>query len=158
MSYIRKKTVAGIKKGDTFTVSRIFTEQDVSRFAEISRDYNPVHFEERFAHVKNFTGTICHGLLVGCLLTEIGGQIGMLASGMYFDFKNPVYFGDRIECRFTISEIDDRGRAKADVYFRNEAGTVVVEATVTGIIPGQKEIEVLEAMLTEGDPTNKLSH
>ena len=157
MSYIRRRTVEGLKKGDTFTVSRVFSEEDVFRFAGISRDYNPVHFEERFAHAKNFTSPICHGLLVGSLLTEIGGQIGMLASGMYFDFKSPVYFGERIECRFTISEIDARGRAKADVVFRNEAGTVVIEATVTGVVPGPKEIEILETMLAEGDPANKLN-
>jgi 3-hydroxybutyryl-CoA dehydratase len=66
-----------------------------------------VHFDDRFAKVKEFHGRICHGLLVVSILTEIGGQIGWLASGMSFRFKNPVYFGDTIECRFTITELDD---------------------------------------------------
>jgi acyl dehydratase len=140
--------------GDWFVVSRTFTEQDTRAFADISRDYNPVHFDQRFAQAKNFHSRICHGLLIGSLLTEIGGQIGWLASGMNFLYKRPVYFGDTIECRFAITEVNDRNRAKAEVVFKNQNGEIVIEATVTGIIPGIPERRVMEAMRAEGDPTN----
>jgi acyl dehydratase len=89
MSHIRKKAVGGLEIGDAFCVSRTFTEQDVIRFADVSRDYNPVHFDERFAKVKKFEDHICHGLLIASLVTEIGGQIGWLASGMTFKLKLP---------------------------------------------------------------------
>jgi 3-hydroxybutyryl-CoA dehydratase len=56
MSYIRKKSIAGLKQGDSFTVSRTFTEQDTLAFAGISRDYNPVHFDDRFANAEKFRG------------------------------------------------------------------------------------------------------
>jgi 3-hydroxybutyryl-CoA dehydratase len=156
-SYIRKKTIAGLKKGDSFAVSRTFTEQDTMAFADISRDYNPVHFDLRFAQVKTFPGKICHGLLVASILTEIGGQIGWLASEMNFHFKKPVYFGDTIECRFTITELDERNRARAEAVFKNHQGEVVMEAHVAGIIPGVPERRVMELMTAEEDPTNKRS-
>ena len=155
MSYIREKTIAGLKPGDTFVVSRTFREEEMLVFAEISRDYNPVHFDERFATAEKFHGRICHGLLVASLLTEIGGQIGWLASGMNFRFKRPVYFGDRIECTLTITELDERNRAKAEAVFRNQENEVVIEAHVSGIVPGLAEKRVMEAMIAEGDPTNK---
>ena len=155
MSYIRRKTIAGLKRGDSFTVSRTFTRHDTTAFADVGRDYNPVHFDLRFAKAKNFHDPICHGLLVGSLLTEIGGQIGWLASGMTFRFKKPVYFGDTIECCFTITELDDRNRAKAEVVFKNQRDEIVIEACVTGIIPGLPERRVMEVMMSEGDPTNK---
>jgi 3-hydroxybutyryl-CoA dehydratase len=155
MSYIRKKAIAGLKRGDSFTVSRTFTEQDTVAFADISRDFNPVHFDHRFAEVKNFHNPICHGLLVASLLTEIGGQIGWLASGMNFRFKKPVYFGDTIECRFTITEIDDRNRAEAEAVFKNQLDEIVIQAHLTGILPGVPEKRVMEVMMAEGDPTNK---
>ena len=126
-------------------------------FAGVTRDYNPIHFEKRFAEAKNFRDRICHGLLVGGILTEVGGQIGWLASEMNFRFKRPVYFGDTIECTFTISEIDERNRARAEVIYRNQDGTIVLEANVSGFIPGEPEKEILGAMLAEGDPTNKLA-
>ena len=155
MSHIRRKAVAGLKQGDVFNVSRTFTEQEMQAFADISRDYNPVHFDERFAGAKNFRGRICHGLLVACVLTEIGGQIGWLASQMSFRFRRPVYLGDTVECCFRVTEIDERNRAKGEVVFTNQQGEVVIEASVSGIIPGGPEVSVMELMLAEGDPTNK---
>jgi acyl dehydratase len=157
MSHIRKKAIEGLEKGDTFSVSRTFTEQDVIQFADISRDYNPVHCDERFAKVKNFDGRICHGLLIASQVTEIGGQIGWLASGMTFKFKKPVYFGDTIKCDLTITDIDERGFARAEAVFTNDDDITVLEAVVTGIVAGDQEKQVMKDMLAEGDPTNKIS-
>lgn len=157
MSHIRKKTLQGLKTGDTFSVSRTFTEDDVVRFADMSRDYNPVHFDERFVKAKNFEARTCHGLLVASLVTEIGGQIGWLASGIELKFKKPAYVGDTIRCDFTITDIDAGGRAKARAVMRNSSGTVVLEAFISGILPGRREKKVMEDMVAEGDPTNKIS-
>jgi acyl dehydratase len=154
MSKIRNKIIQGITVGETFVVSRKFTEEDMLAFANVTRDYNPIHFEKRFVEAKNFNDRICHGLLVGSLLTEVGGQIGWLAAEMNFRFKRPVYFGDTIECTFTITEIDAQNRARAEVIYRNQDDTVVLEADLAGILPGEPEREVLSAMVAEGDPTN----
>ena len=155
MSDMRKRAIAGLKAGDSFTVARTFTEQDIAAFADVSRDYNPVHFDDRFTGAKNFRGRICHGLLVASMITEIGGQIGWLASGMTFRFKKPVYFGETIQCRLTLTEIDDRNRATAEASFTNQQNEVVIQASVSGIIPDLPERRVMEAMMAEGDPTNK---
>jgi len=156
MSEIRRKAIAGFSVGDSFTIRRTFTQADMVAFAEITRDYNPIHFDDRFAAVKNFNGRICHGLLVAGMLTEVGGQMGWLASVMNFRFKKPVYFGDTITCRLTITEIDARNRARAAAVYHNEKGEVVLEAELEGILPAAPEQEVLAAMVAEGDPTNKI--
>lgn len=39
MTHIGAKTIEGLKVGDVFTIFRTFTEQDMIRFADISRDY-----------------------------------------------------------------------------------------------------------------------
>jgi len=154
MSHIRRKAIAGLAPGDSFTVTRSFTEEDTAAFAAMSGDYNPVHFDDRFAKARNFPSRICHGLLVASLLTEIGGQIGWLASGMNFRFRKPVYCGDSIECRFVITEVDERNRAKAEVTFTNQRAEIVIKADLMGIIPGDRERSILEQMVAEGDPTN----
>ena len=94
---------------------------------------------------------------IASLVTEIGGQIGWLASGMSFKFKKPVHFGDTIQCDFMIVDIDERGRAKAEAVFTNEHDIIVLEGIVTGIVPGAQEKQVMKDMLAEGDPTNKIS-
>ena len=151
MSWIRRKAVQGLQAGDCFSVSRRFTEEDVVQFAHISRDYNPVHFDQRYAEVKDFQGCICHGLLVGTLLTEIGGQIGWLATKMDFEFKKPVYPGDNIRCDFTIVEIADNLRAKAEAVFSNQDGTVVLKAHLFGFLPGHSEKTLMQDVLTQGE-------
>lgn len=157
MSSIRKKAVQGIQIGDRFVVTRTITEADVLKFADVTRDYNPVHFEERFAKAKNFNGLISHGLLAASLLTEIGGQIGWLATEMNFKFKKPVYFGDTIRCALTITDIDKKGFARAEAKITNAQGIVAIESMLKGILPGSKEKNVMSQMLSEGDPTNFFS-
>jgi 3-hydroxybutyryl-CoA dehydratase len=156
MSEIRKKTIQGLRAGDTFSVSRRFSEKDMTAFANITRDYNPVHFDSRFSGAKNFKARICHGLLVGSILTEIGGQIGWLASVMNFRFKQPVYFDETITCRLTITDIDERRRARAEAVYFSSEGNIVLEAELEGILPDKAERRILGAMLAEGDPTNKV--
>ncbi len=154
MSEIRARTIQGLQVGDTFTVSRKFSEADMTAFADITRDYNAVHFDSRFAGAKNFRGRVCHGLLVGSLLTEVGGQIGWLASVMNFRFKRPVYFGETITCKFTITHIDESQRARAKAKYFNPEGETVLEADLAGILPDENGRRILNAMVAEGDPTN----
>ncbi len=152
---IRKKAIPGLIKGDAFTITRTFYETDVQVFADITKDYNPVHFDDRFAAIKGFKGKVCHGLLVAGMITEIGGQIGWLASGMEFSFQKPVYFNDTITCRFTITELDINNKAKAVAVFTNQDGQVVLEATLTGILPHEPEKKVMAQMVAKGDPINR---
>ena len=143
MTHIREQAVRGLKAGDVFTVTRTFTENDTVAFGEISREMHPIHYDERFTAAKGFRGKICHGLLVGGMITEVGGQIGWLASGMNFRFRRPVYFGDTITCVFTITEADEQNRAKAEAVLSNQLGEVVVESWLTGILPGAAERAIL---------------
>ena len=151
---LRERAAEGLQVGDSFRTTRTFTDDDVAFFAKISRDYNPIHFDARFAKARNFSAPICHGLLAASLVTEIGGQIGWLASVMNFRFKGPVYVGETITCNWVITAIDLKGRAKASITITKDDGATVIEADITGIVPGLEERKVLNQMLSEGDPTN----
>lgn len=157
MENLRRRAIGGLRKGDSFTVSRTFSADDIQQFAQISRDYNPVHLDVPYAELRNFKAPISHGLLTASLLTEIGGQIGWLASGMSFRFKRPVYVGETTTCHWIIADIDERGRARAEITIANPEGVIVLEAETTGVLPGEKERARLTEMLAEGDPTNGAS-
>lgn len=150
----RQRAAEGLRIGDSFTIARSFSDEDIQLFAQVSRDYNPVHFDTCYAELRNFRAPISHGLLTASLITEVGGQIGWLASGMNFRFKRPVYAGEIITCHWVITEMDERGHAKAEVTITNADGIVVLEAETTGILPGPKERQRLEQMLSDGYPTN----
>lgn len=155
MESMRRRAIGGIKAGDRFAVSRTFEESDMHAFAEVTRDYNPVHFDERFARSRGFSGRICHGLLVGAMLTEIGGQMGWLATHMRFDFKKAVYLNETITCELEITGVDEKGRAEAEAVFTAGDGRIVLTAQLGGILPGEGQKRVMRQMIAEGDPTNK---
>jgi acyl dehydratase len=154
---MRQQAIEGLKAGDSFTYQRTFTQEETERFGDMTRDYNPVHYDLRWAEVKGFNGLICHGLIVGSMICEFGGQVGWLATGMNFKFIKPVYFGDTITCSIRITRIEASGRAEAEAFFLNDADEQVCFAHLTGRVPLDHEREILERMVVEGDPTNKLA-
>jgi 3-hydroxybutyryl-CoA dehydratase len=156
MSELRQRAIQGLKAGDAFEVTRTFTREDTMTFGALTRDYNPVHYEPRFAQDKGFSGIVCHGLLAGSMICEVGGQIAWLATGMSFRFRRPVYPGDTVTCRLVISEIDERGRARAAASFTNQHGEQVATAELTGHLPTGRGREILADMMAEGDPTNAI--
>jgi len=155
---IRLKAVQGLTEGDSFSVTRTFTKEDTLAFGDLTRDYNPVHYDSRWTALKGMKGLICHGLLVGSMICEFGGQVGWLATGMDFKFLKPVYFGDTIRCMVTITKIDDRMHAEAEAIFTNQDNEQVGHAYLTGRLPTSPERDILKQMLSENDPTNKLSN
>ncbi len=144
MNDIRRRTVAGLNAGDTFTLTRTFTEKDVDAFTEVTRDHNPIHSSKRFVELKGFRARICHGLLVGGMITEMGGQMGWLASGMNFRFVKPVYFNDTITCHCTLTTVDEKNRAEAKAVFTNQHHEIVLEASLFGVLPNARERRVLQ--------------
>jgi acyl dehydratase len=143
MSEIRKKTIEGLEVGDTFTASRTFDEKSVQEFSNMTKNHNPVYSDERFVKAKNLKGKVCPGLLVGSLVTEIGGQNGWLASKLDLRFKKPVYIGDTVTCSLTISCMAGKGLTEAKAVCRNQSGEIVLEAFLKGYIPFDDEIQVL---------------
>ena len=154
---IRQQAIEGLKENDSFTYSRAFSQEETEDFGDITRDYNPVHYDRRWTEAKGFKSLICHGLIVGSMICEFGGQVGWLATGMDFKFIKPVYFGDTITCTVTITKIEDSGRSEAEAIFFNETGEQVCYALLTGRLPLDHEREILKLMIDEGDPTNKLA-
>ncbi len=154
---MREKAAKGLKPGDSFVYSRRFSQEETRGFGDLTRDYNPVHYDLRWSDAKGFKGLICHGLLVGGMICQFGGQVGWLATGMEFKFIRPVYFEDKIECRITITKIEEDGKAEAKADFINQEGTRVCLARMTGRLPKEDEKQILCQMMGEGDPTNKLA-
>jgi len=143
MTSIRKRLLEGVSAGDTFTVTRTFTEDDLHLFTGVSHDHNPIHFNEAYAAAKGFQGPVCHGLHVGSLVTEIGGQLSMLAAGMNFRFRHPVYYGDTITCTLTIDEMDQRDRVKCTAMFVNQKEETVIEGQLFGTLPNKEELLII---------------
>jgi acyl dehydratase len=156
MSKWRKRAAEGVSPGDRFSFSRAFNLGEVAAFGELTRDYNPVHYDDAFAGLKGFRAPICHGLLAGSMICQIGGQLGWLATGMQFAFKKPVYPGDTITCELTVDGVDASHYARAHARWSNQDGAEVMTAVLEGYLPDPAARGRLNQMMEDGDPTNPL--
>jgi acyl dehydratase len=59
------------------TARRTVTEADVTTFAGISGDFNPLHTDEEFMKTTPFGGRIAHGLLSVAIGTGLINQMGI---------------------------------------------------------------------------------
>ena len=156
MSTLRQRAADGLRQGDTFSITRTFSYAETEEFGRLTRDYNPVHYDRRFAAGKGFPGLILHGLLTAAMVCELGGQVAWLASGMSFRFRQPVLPGDTITLEFTINALDEEGRARGRGVYTNQHGECVVECEIFGRVPGPEDAPRLREMMEAGDPTNPL--
>jgi 3-hydroxybutyryl-CoA dehydratase len=157
MTELRHQAAGGrIQRGDTISITRTFAKQEIEEFGRITRDYNPVHYEKRWWELKGFSGPIMHGLLVGSMLCEPGGQWACLATGMAFKFVKPVYVGDTVTLQVTIKELDEHMHARAEGVLTNQHGETVVTAELSGYFPDAPGRVLLNKIMEEGDPTNSL--
>lgn len=156
MSRMREKAAQGIKAGDVFAVTRTFRQEETEAFGHLTKDYNPVHYDQEFAGIKGFPQLILHGLLTAGMVCEVGGQLAWLATAMEFRFRRPVFFGDTVTCTVTVTSVDQRGWAKAEALYTNQRGEVVVSAKMEGQVPRGESQDVLQRRVEEGDPYNPL--
>jgi 3-hydroxybutyryl-CoA dehydratase len=144
---MRQRAIEGLKAGDSFVYSRTFSQEETERFGDLTRDYNPVHYDLRWSRAKGYEGLICHGLLVGSMICDFGGQVGWLATGMSFKFIKPVYPEQIITCAITIDTIEPSGRAEAKAVWTNADGEQVCYATLSGRLPLERERELLKKIV-----------
>ena len=49
MAGMRQRAVEGLRPGDKFVLRRTFSNDEMQAFGDLTRDYNPVHHDARFA-------------------------------------------------------------------------------------------------------------
>lgn len=72
-------SIAEIKVGDEFRQPYQVTDADVQKFAEISGDFNPAHFNDDYAAKTVFRGRIAHGMIS---VAKFSGIFGMDLPGL----------------------------------------------------------------------------
>lgn len=121
-----------LKVGDKASLSKVFTEEDVIQFANISTDTNPIHLDEKFAADSVFGQRIVHGMLTASLFSGlIGVKLpgeGVIYLGQSLTFKAPVLIGQRVTASVEIVKIrEDKPIVTLHTLCVNNEGQVVVE-------------------------------
>lgn len=113
--------------------ARTFSEAEVAQFVGISWDVNPYHTDDEFCKTHRVGRRIAPGLLVGSMLTHIGGLAAVLATHIDFDFIAPVYPGDTVTATITIVEADaKRGWIRMEMTGVDQNQREVVRGSASG--------------------------
>ncbi|MDA1036088.1 MAG: MaoC family dehydratase [Chloroflexi bacterium] len=128
--------------GQTASRELKVTPEMIQAYAEITGDYNPLHFDEAFTAKTRFgrlmaQGGIATGLLHALVAMDMPGA-GTVFTKQSWTFSKPVYIGDTIRAEATVLSVHPR-RPMADLAFivTNQDGEEVLrgEATVFQALP-----------------------
>lgn len=118
---------AGQSAERTMTV----TSETVQRYAEVTGDLNPLHFDADFASRTRFgrlisQGGIAVGLVHALVAMDLPGA-GTVFTEQHWKFPAPVYIGDTITVTGRVTEWDEpRTRGWMEFVVVNQAGVEVL--------------------------------
>ncbi|OZM74827.1 dehydratase [Amycolatopsis antarctica] len=130
--------------GDELPPLRIqVTRDQLVRYAGASLDFNPIHWNERFAAQVGLPDVIAHGMLTmalaGRVVTDWLGDPGRLVE--YFArFTRPVVVpndaeGATVDFSAKIGELRDGGLARIDITAKFDGKTVLGKAQAVVRLP-----------------------
>ena len=129
-----------IKVGETASLTKTFTENDVRTFADISEDHNPIHIDPEFAATTRFERCIVHGMLTaGMISAVLGMQLpgpGCIYLKQELNFRAPVYFGDTITAKVIVKNVrEDKPIITLETVCTNQDGTTVIDGEAILRVP-----------------------
>ncbi|MDX6497977.1 MAG: 3-hydroxybutyryl-CoA dehydratase [Blastocatellia bacterium] len=128
-----------IKPGDTASVSKTITDDDIHKFADVSGDHNPLHLDDEFARTTRFGRRIAHGMLSASLISsvianQLPGQ-GSIYLGQTLQFVAPVFPGDTVTAQVTVVSIRaDKPIVKLETICTNQRDEVVIKGEATVLV------------------------
>jgi acyl dehydratase len=105
------KKMENIAVGQRSTRSITFTEEHVNTYADLSGDYNPLHFDKDFTGKTKFgklvvQGGLTTGLLHALVAMDMPGP-GTVFLSQNWKFTAPVFIGDTITAEAEVLSVHD---------------------------------------------------
>jgi phosphotransacetylase/acyl dehydratase len=140
---IENRTFDEIAIGESASLSRILSKDDIALFAVMSGDVNPAHLDEAYAEKSMFHRIIAHGMWGGSLISAVLGTRlpgpGTIYLGQDLHFLKPVGLDDTITVTVTAKEKRPEKRIVIfDCRCVNQKGEAVIGGTATVMAPAEK--------------------
>jgi len=130
-----------IKIGQTAQTSKQITQTDLTLYAAITGDFNPVHFDPVYSAQTRFKGPIAHGMLAAGL---VSGLIGMKLPGpgtvylqQTLNFLAPVKVDDVITACVEVVTLLEKNRVRFKTTCINQEDDMVLEGEALVIAPNK---------------------
>jgi acyl dehydratase len=118
--------------GQSFEEKKVYTDEMVRAFSEVSGDKNPIHLDEDYSKDTIFGKRIVHGLFVSSNISSVIANHlpgpGSIYLSQDLKFKLPVYIDDEITTRVEIINIrEDKPIVGIRTTCINQDGKTVIE-------------------------------
>ena len=124
---------AGFYVGEQASLTKTVTESDVTTFAELIGDQNPIHTDDEYARKSRFGKRVAHGVFTGGLISAVLGNDlpgpGSIYLSQQLEFLAPVFVGDTITA---VVEVTSWRPEKRIVTFKTDAYNQEQQQVVTG--------------------------
>ena len=134
--------IEDLEIGMSRSLRKTVTDRDISLFAEVSTDRNPVHLDDAYARDTIFEGRIAHGMLTASLISAvIGEQLpghGTVYLGQSLKFLAPVRPGDDVTAVVTVTAIDHARRRVTLETHCAVGDRMVLKGEATVLAPSRK--------------------
>jgi 3-hydroxybutyryl-CoA dehydratase len=143
VSHLENTTFDELTIGQTASYTKTLTEDDITLFAAVSGDVNPVHLDADFAANTQFKQRIAHGMWTGAIISaalalELPGP-GTIYLGQSLSFRAPVFIGDTITVKLEVTDKrDDKKFVTLACVAVNQDGRTVVKGSAEVIAPTEK--------------------
>jgi len=122
-----------LQVGQKATRTLTVTNADVEKYAEITGDRNPLHFDERFAAATPFgklvvQGGITAGILNALVAEDLPGP-GTVFMSQELEYRAPVFIGDTIVGEVEVLEVH---ASKPVTHLRVEVRRQNAEVVLSG--------------------------
>lgn len=140
MSYIENRIFDEIIIGESASLKRTLTQEDIELFAIMSGDVNPAHVDVEYAKNDMFHKVIAHGMwgasLISTVLgTELPGP-GTVYLNQTLKFEHPVAIGDTITVTLmVIDKKTEKNIIVLDCACINQMGKTVISGHASVIAP-----------------------
>jgi acyl dehydratase len=128
-----------MKVGDTASITRKITDQDICAFAELTGDHNAVHLDEAFAETTRFGRRIAHGMLGASLISAVlGNELpgkGSIYLSQSLQFLGAVYIDDTVTARVTVTKVrEDKSIVTLETVCENQRGEIVIRGEAVVLV------------------------
>jgi 3-hydroxybutyryl-CoA dehydratase len=117
--------------GQSASLTRTVTAEEVETFARATGDNNPVHLDEAYASRTRFGHRIAHGMLIASYISALLGSKfpgpGTIYMSQALKFLRPVFLGDEVTVTVTVTAYrPERAILTLDAAVRNKRGDLVL--------------------------------
>ena len=128
-----------IKIGQTARTSKQITQTDVTLYAAITGDFNPVHFDPVYSAQTRFKEPIAHGMIAAGLVSGLMGMNlpgpGTIYLQQTLNFLAPVEINDVITACVEVVDLLEKNRVRLKTTCMNQDGVMILEGEALVIAP-----------------------